>query len=314
MSGSTGLCDPNTGEIAKTRVPIGANTAQCRATRGTDPCDVDCVMEFSDWTTVPCTNGVQTRTESVKAKPKNNGLPCPTTARTETQKCKVDCVMEYPNERTVDCDPKASLKTLVERMTTPPQVGGEACRAAQIKTVACPVKCVKAYPPWDPAVHPCDPKTGFRTREEIVITEMKNGEAECDTLQTEITPCAVDCEIEYPDWPTTTDGEKELCDPQTGLMERKPRIKYPALNKGRADEECLDEAESEFKKCDVDCKKEWGPPSTCDKVTGEIKTTEVITVVTRKNKCKECEPLTFKLTDCPVDCEKKFPSWNPLLH
>lgn len=293
-----GLCNPADGRMPKTRIPI-TSFPYCTDTSGSEPCNLDCVMAFDDWSTITtCLGGFYTRTEKKVSRAWNNGTDCPP-AQTQKLPCKVDCVMEFSDWST--CDKATGLQTRMQRMKTAPQAGGLACPAAQIETIPCRVDCEVKYPAWDPALHVCDKASGTRTRTQVAVYEPKLDGTTC-TFATDSQTCAVDCELSYQAWGSAT------CDKDTGLMSR-TQVPITEKNGGAP---CAD-PETEFKKCQVDCAKSMGPVSACDKVTGTTKSSEYISVQP-KNGGNACAPLKFVTTPCAVECEMKFPSWDPLIH
>lgn len=135
----------------------------------------------------------------------------------------------------------------------------------------------------------------------------ENGGAACPVARAESRPCKVNCTLSAPDWADVT------CNKGTGL---KTRTQYQAVAPKNGGAACPG-TKTETQTCPVHCEMkfpDWDPTvHLCEPSTGLRTRTEVI-AVEAKNDGRACPAPRKDLLACAVDCELKWPTWDPNLH
>jgi len=226
-------CDANCGggeqtrsrTITKDATGIGSPCPALTETQACNinPCPVDCEMAWIDnWSgcSATCGGGTQTREITVSVPAENGGKACPNPLPTQTQACNeqpcpVDCEMEWIDNWS-GCSETCGGGTQTREITisVPAENGGKACPSTlPTQTQACneqpcPVDCVVSeWSEWGSCLDDhgrnawCGDSNQTRTR--TIITEPANGGNACPVLEEtqacNLTPCYIDCRIEWQD-------------------------------------------------------------------------------------------------------------------
>ena len=160
----------------------------------TNPCPLDCVGQFTAWTTctVPCGGGEQNRTFNVST-PALNGGSCPHENAEQVQGCNIvacpiDCVGSW-SDFSLCSHPcgDAGVQSRTYSVTTAAAHGGADCTstlAGDVDTqtcnadIFCPIDCVGSWSNLTPCTHLCG-DAGTQTRTYSLTIAAAHGGVDC---------------------------------------------------------------------------------------------------------------------------------------
>jgi hypothetical protein len=262
----------------------------------TQPCPVDCVMEFGEWSqcSAPCDGGVQTRRTEQKVAPAHGGKTCDpviTETRTcNTAPCDRDCIVKWSDWG--DCVPscisfpgqESWRQRKLEEIVQAQRGNGAPCPSLTVQSQKCeppntssvppcPVHCVQTgWSGWStcptciPAGQPV-PKTR-RTR--LTLLESAHGGTACGPLEEEkdcervpICPTPVDCEMDPGQWSACSVSCGGGTQSRTSFARILPQHGGQACPDPRTETQACNS-----QPCPVNCEMEWGPWTACSATCG----------------------------------------------
>lgn len=233
-------------------------------------CPVDCVGDWTEWTTCDCDTSTTNRTFVVSVPAQNNGVACeaPNSAVqivSCTGNCKVDCVGDWGPNTTCDCQLHENTRTFI--VTTFPEYGGATCieengfTQTNPCTPTCPIPCNATWGDWTV----CSCVTNQTSRVYTITSLPQYGGDACEvannTVQTvDCTPiCPRDCVGNFDAWST--------CDCTTNTQTQTFIVSVPVLNDGNdcdfADGFISVPQSCTPTGCPVNCVDSWSSWSTC---------------------------------------------------
>jgi len=191
--------------------PLGIETQTCN----TEPCPIDCNIQWSTWTdcSTGCGGGTQTRTATILNQAEYGGLACPTELQDiqqcNTEACQpIDCLLDWSQWSPCSIPCGGGLQTQNATIIQQPAYGGSMCPDNLTRTQTCntnvcpPIDCIVDYGDWSVCSSTCGP--GTQTKNGTIIQQAYRGGAACPALT--ITqncnpgPCPQDCIVDWSSW------------------------------------------------------------------------------------------------------------------
>lgn len=288
---------------------------------GPCPGAVDCVVDFSTWSscTETCGIGTRSRTATITTPAENGGLACVTTPISEVCNdgpCANDCVGVFSQWAACSFTCGGGTQDRTFTVTTPATNGGAACDATPLQRPCtndpCPINCDGTHSAWGTCSQSCG--VGTRSRDFTETVAAQYGGLPCVTSPLtevcEIVACPGDCAGTFSDWSDCS----QPCGP--GTQTRTFTVTTPAVNGGAS---CLDTPLSqscEIIPCPIDCVGSFSDYGPCSATCGlgiHVRTHSITTPAQYGGDACVTSPLSDVCQDveCPIDCVGSFSNWSP---